>query len=93
MDDKQAFMELSALLTGLYEPLLNDLEDRELNKPVAEEDARQLTGTFPQEFPVWLGIVGSSVFTTSATANPTMTLAALALRTGAAIHCHMQGEA
>lgn len=33
-----------------------------------------------------LWIVGSSVFTTSATANPTLTLAALALRTAAAIH-------
>jgi choline dehydrogenase-like flavoprotein len=33
-----------------------------------------------------LWIVGSSVFPTSATANPTLTLAALALRTGSAIH-------
>ncbi|RJG13542.1 GMC family oxidoreductase [Pseudomonas cavernicola] len=40
-----------------------------------------------------LWIVGSSVFTTSATANPTMTIAALTLRTAAAIHRQMQGEA
>lgn len=39
-----------------------------------------------------LWIVGSSVFTTSATANPTMTLAALTLRTAAAIHPKLQGE-
>jgi hypothetical protein len=152
MDDTQAFMELSALLTGLYDPLLNDPEDRALNRPVAEEYARRLKGTFPQEFPAlleaykalasvdpkppiddallaklratqafkdneivanmgddpkdsvvdrWgrahdvpnLWIVGSSVFTTSATANPTMTLAALTLRTATAIHRHMQGGA
>jgi glucose dehydrogenase len=33
-----------------------------------------------------LWIVGSSVFPTGATANPTLTLSALALRTGSAIH-------
>ena len=33
-----------------------------------------------------LWIVGSSVFPTSATSNPTLTLAALALRSGAAMH-------
>jgi choline dehydrogenase-like flavoprotein len=33
-----------------------------------------------------LYIVGSSVFTTAATANPTLTLAALTLRTARAIH-------
>lgn len=37
-----------------------------------------------------LWIVGSSVFTTSATANPTLTVAALTLRTAAAIHRQMQ---
>jgi len=36
-----------------------------------------------------LWIVGSSVFPTSATANPTLTLAALSLRTAAAIDRHM----
>jgi len=36
-----------------------------------------------------LWIVGSSVFSTSATANPTLTLAALALRTAAAMHRQM----
>jgi choline dehydrogenase-like flavoprotein len=39
-----------------------------------------------------LWIVGSSVFPTSATANPTLTIAALTLRTAAAIHRQMQGE-
>ena len=38
-----------------------------------------------------LWIAGSSVFTTSATANPTVTIAALTLRTAAAIHRHIQG--
>src|SRR5262245_40759498 len=54
MDDKLAFIELSALLTGLYDPLLNDPEDRVLNAPVAEEYARRLEGTFPQKFPALL---------------------------------------
>jgi choline dehydrogenase-like flavoprotein len=37
-----------------------------------------------------LWIAGSSIFTTSATANPTLTIAALTLRTAAAIHREMQ---
>jgi choline dehydrogenase-like flavoprotein len=36
-----------------------------------------------------LWIVGSSVFASSTTANPTLTLAALSLRTAAAIHREM----
>jgi choline dehydrogenase-like flavoprotein len=35
-----------------------------------------------------LWVVGSSVFTTSAPSNPTITIAALALRTATAIHRH-----
>src|SRR5262249_23574086 len=50
MDDNLAFMELSALLTGLYDPLLNDPEDRVLNEPTAKEYARRLRGTFPVKF-------------------------------------------
>lgn len=46
MDDTTAFVELSALLTGLYGPLLADPEDKELNKPIAAEYARRLRGTF-----------------------------------------------
>lgn len=38
-----------------------------------------------------LWIAGSSVFVTSATANPTLTIAALTLRTAAAIHRQLQG--
>lgn len=49
IDDKTAFMELSALLTGLYEQLSENTEYRELNKPVAEEYARELRGAFPTE--------------------------------------------
>lgn len=40
-----------------------------------------------------LWIVGSSVFSTSATANPTLTIGALTLRTAAAIHRQMHGRA
>jgi hypothetical protein len=54
MDDAAAFTELSALLTGLYGPLLNDPEERDLNKPTAEEYARRLRGTFPVKFPALL---------------------------------------
>ena len=54
MDDNLAFIELSALLTGLYDPLLNDPEDRVLNAPIAEEYARRLKGTFSQKFPALL---------------------------------------
>lgn len=39
-----------------------------------------------------LYIVGSSVFATAATANPTLTLAALTLRTARAIHRQLQGR-
>jgi hypothetical protein len=47
-------MELSALLTGLYAPLLNDSEDRVLNEPIAKEYARRLRGAFPVKFPALL---------------------------------------
>jgi len=48
MDDETAFIELSALLTGLYDQLVNDQEDRALNGPIAREYARRLLGTFPE---------------------------------------------
>jgi hypothetical protein len=51
MDDETAFIELSALLTGLYDQLVNDQEDRALNGPIAREYARRLLGTFPGKFP------------------------------------------
>ena len=65
MDDETAFMELSALLTGLYDQLLNDPEDRTLNGPIAKEYARQLLGTFPEKFPVLL-----NAYKSLAEANP-----------------------
>jgi hypothetical protein len=65
MDDETAFMELSALLTGLYDQLLNDPEDRALNGPIAKEYARQLLGTFPEKFPVLL-----NAYKSLAEANP-----------------------
>jgi hypothetical protein len=54
MDDDTAFMELSALLTGLYDPLVNDPEDRALNKPIGIEYARRLRGTYLAKFGVLL---------------------------------------
>ena len=54
MNDDVAFLELSALLTGLYDPLLNDPEDRALNVPIGVEYARRLRGTFPEKLPLLL---------------------------------------
>lgn len=51
IDDDSAFMELSALLTGLYGPLLGDPEDRMLNAPLGSEYARRLRGAYPEKFP------------------------------------------
>lgn len=65
MDDKLAFMELSALLTGLYHALLTDPDDRALNSPIAAEYARRLRGTFPVKFPALL-----DAYKTLATVNP-----------------------
>lgn len=65
MDDVTAFVELSALLTGLYDPLLNDPEDSALNRPIAEEYARRLRGSFPVKFPALL-----EGYRALATANP-----------------------
>ncbi len=65
MDDTTAFMELSALLTGLYRQLSEDTEHRELNKPIAEEYARRLRGTFAARFSALL-----DAYKTLATANP-----------------------
>jgi len=64
MDDTTAFMELSALLTGLYDALLKDPEDRALNTPIAEEYARRLRGTFPVKFPALLDAYKALVATT-----------------------------
>ncbi|MCI0626941.1 MAG: hypothetical protein L0387_35725 [Acidobacteria bacterium] len=65
MDETTHFLELSALLTGLYDQLLNDPEDRKLNTPIAEEYARRLRGTFPVDFPALL-----DAYKSLATANP-----------------------
>lgn len=48
MDDETAFMELSALLTGLYDKLLNATDEY---KHIGEEYARRLHGTFPERLP------------------------------------------
>jgi len=48
VDDLKAFMELSALLTGLYE--INSARDALLREPVAAEYARRIRGVFPEQF-------------------------------------------
>ena len=65
MDDNLAFMELSALLTGLYDQLLNDPEERALNAPIAEAYARLLRGEFGQQFSALL-----DAYKALASANP-----------------------
>lgn len=57
MDDDTAFTELSALLTGLHDQLLDLPADRELYPPItdmAKEYARRLRGTYPAKFPALL---------------------------------------
>jgi hypothetical protein len=54
MDDTELFMELSALLTGLYGQLLHDPEGLAANSHIAEEYARRLRGTYPESFPALL---------------------------------------
>ena len=46
MDKRTAFMELSALLTGLYR-IVNDPEVKRLNESTAEQYLRVLMGEFP----------------------------------------------
>src|SRR5262245_8604386 len=53
MDDTKAFLELSALLTGLYQ--INNEADGPLYLPVAAEYARRIRGVFPAEFDKLLG--------------------------------------
>ena len=48
MDDSKAFLELSALLTGLYD--INKDEDGPLYLPVAAEYARHIRGEFTDTF-------------------------------------------
>jgi hypothetical protein len=48
MDDQQAFIELSALLTGLNE--IANPQDKPLREPVAQEYARVLRGVFADRY-------------------------------------------
>lgn len=50
MDEITHFLGLSALLTGLYDQLLHDPEDLEINRTIAHEYARRLHGTFGEKF-------------------------------------------
>lgn len=46
MDDDTALMELWALLTGFYAPLVDDPKDRALNRLIASAHAVRLTGKY-----------------------------------------------
>ena len=50
MDKRTAFMELSALLTGLYK-IVNDPEVKLLNESTADQYLRLLMGEFPERAP------------------------------------------
>jgi len=51
MDDKQAFLELSTILTGLTDPGFHSgTEERLFNDQTLTEYARRLRGTFPDKF-------------------------------------------
>jgi choline dehydrogenase-like flavoprotein len=100
---KELFGLMGATISPNAKPLLNPQTGRMNWNTAAHIMGTTIMGNDPADSVVdrWgrthevpnLWIVGSSVFTTSATANPTMTLAALTLRTAAAIHRSMQGRA
>lgn len=50
MDKRTVFMELSALLTGLYK-IVNDPEVKRLNESTADQYLRLLMGEFPDRLP------------------------------------------
>jgi hypothetical protein len=54
MDQRTAFMELSALLTGIY-AIVNDDVQRRLHESTADEYLRRLLGAFPDRLPKLLG--------------------------------------
>ncbi|HKY27198.1 MAG TPA: GMC family oxidoreductase [Pyrinomonadaceae bacterium] len=98
---KELFELMGATISPKAKPLDNQQTGRVNWNTAAHIMCTTIMGDNPKDSVVdrWgrthdvpnLWIVGSSVFTTSATANPTLTLAALALRTAAAIHRQMQG--
>jgi hypothetical protein len=50
MDQRTAFLELSALLTGIYK-IAVDPAERMLSEPLADEYWRRLVAVFPEELP------------------------------------------
>jgi hypothetical protein len=50
MDQRTAFMELSALLTGIYR-IVVDPTERALSEPTADEYWRRLVAAFPDRLP------------------------------------------
>jgi glucose dehydrogenase len=99
---KELFNLMEASISPSAKPLINPQTGRMNWNTAAHIMGTTIMGDDPKDSVVdrWgrvhdvpnLWIVGSSVFSTSATANPTMTLAALTLRTAAAIHRHIQEE-
>jgi hypothetical protein len=55
MDQRSAFMELSALLTGVY-GIASDSQNKPLNESTADEYLRRLTGVFPGPLPKLLAV-------------------------------------
>jgi choline dehydrogenase-like flavoprotein len=93
---KELFVKMKATVPADAKPLDNPKTKRVNWNTAAHIMGTCVMGDDPKDSVVnrWgrahdvqnLWIVGSSVFPTSATANPTLTLAALALRTATAIH-------
>ena len=100
---KELFAVMGATISLKAKKLINEQTGRMNWNTAAHIMGTTIMGNDPKDSVVdrWgrthdvpnLWIVGSSVFPTSATSNPTLTIAALALRTSDAIHRQMQGGA
>src|SRR5215217_8391927 len=64
LDKRTAFMELSALLTGVY-AIASDSQNKPLNESTADEYLRRLLGEFPERLPKLL-----DAYDRLASANP-----------------------
>ncbi len=97
---KELFTHMNATISPKAKPLDNPITGRVNWNTAAHIMGTTIMGDDPTDSVVdrWgrthdvpnLWIVGSSVFTSSSTANPTLTIAALTLRTAAAIHRQFQ---
>jgi glucose dehydrogenase len=98
---KDIFAHMNATVSSKAKPLDNPQTGRVNWNTAAHIMGTTIMGDDPRDSVVdrWglthdvpnLWVTGSSVFSTSSTANPTLTIAALTLRTAAAIHRQIQG--